>query len=76
MINIFTIGTHAITRTACKLGIFLATQNLTFEILLFDYILVNATLKCDHKPERLVKDKANIMAFFFLVYILAIDPLK
>jgi hypothetical protein len=24
----------------------------------------------------LVKDKANIMAFFFLVYILAIDPLK
>jgi len=66
MINIFTIGTHAITRTACKLGIFLATQNQTFEILLFDYILVNATLKCDHKPKRLVKNIAKIMASFSL----------
>ncbi len=76
MINIFTTGTHAITRTACKLGIFLATQNQTFEILLFHYILVNATLKCDHKPKRLVKNIANIMAFFFLVYILANATLK
>lgn len=68
MINIFTIGTHTITTIACKLGIFLATQNLTFEILLFDYIHVNATLKSDHKSKWLVKNIAEIMASFFLVY--------